>query len=322
MVLGVDGGGSKTHLALASPEGRLQAMESGPGTNLESQKPAAIAGILSGMLARACRKAHIRPRDIQASCFGLCGVDIREDVGQARRIIAGPLGLGRSASFHNDAFIALFNDGWRPGGAVVTVGSGHKWLAVRGGKEFMHDGLVFQGLKDKAMEELLKAAEGYTAPSGFTRRMYRRFGFRSPADFLRRWRYGGSRKYVRPIPARSWKCMSRIQELLGRDAAAGDPLALAILDRYAFSLAEGTEVAARAVGAPGRGLEVVLSGSVLAGIKPLRDAFRRHLKRLVPGASAVPARFRPVRGALVYAAHQAWGGLPAASLREKALCYR
>lgn len=321
MVLGVDGGGSKTHMALASADGRLKAMESGPGTNLESQDPARIVRIFSGLLAQACRKAGIRRADIRASCFSLSGVDIDDDFAHARERVIGRLGLSGPVKVHNDAFIALFNDGWRDSGAVVTVGTGQKWLAVNGKREFMHDGLVYMGLKDMAMEELLKAAEGYTAPSGFTRRMYRRFGFRSPEDFIRRWRYGGSRSYVKPIPASAKREMGRVQELLGREAESGDPVALGVVDRYALSLAEGVAVAVRRVGASGRGLEVVMSGSVLAGIRPLRSAFIRHLKKLLPGAVPVPARFRPIRGALVYASDMAWRGMPEGCLSETALRY-
>ena len=321
IILGVDGGGSKTHLALASSDGRLLAMESGPGTNLESQKASVISAILSGLLERACQKAHVRLRDIAASCFGLCGVDIAEDISAARNIISVGMGLAGPVKIHNDAFIALFNDGWRARGGVVTVGTGQKWLAVSGEKEFMHDGLVIPGLKDMVMEELLMEAEGYTKPSGFTRRMFRRLGFHSSADFIRRWRYGASRAYVRPVSAGSWSRIARVQELLGREANSGDFVARSIINRYAARLAEGAAVAVRRVGASGRGLEVVMSGSVLAGIAPLRLAFRRQLAKTLPGAVAVPARFRPICGALVYAAHLAGGDISRNTLAEKALRY-
>ena len=321
VVLGVDGGGSKTHLALASADGRLLALESGPGTNLESQKPADISATLSTLLVHACKKADVTLRDIKASCFGLCGVDIREDVIYAKRQIIGKLGLPDEVKVHNDAFIGLFNDGFLGSGAVVTVGSGHKWLAVNGKREFMHDGLVFQGLKDMVMEELLKVAEGYTKASGFSSRMYRRFGFRSPDDFIRRWRYGGSRDYVKPIPAAAWNRITRVQELLGREAESGDSVALSIINAYAVSLADGTVVALRRVKASRPGQKVIMSGSVLVGIKPLRTAFARILKGTLPGSVVVPARFRPIRGALVYAGKMAWKGLPDGSLAENVLRY-
>ena len=321
MILGVDGGGSKTHLALAGRDGRLLAMEAGPGTNLEAQKPGETVAILSGILARACRRAGVSPGGIRASCFGMSGVDIAQDIPHAGRNITGKLGLSGPRKVHNDAFLALFSAGWKDRGAVVTVGTGHKWLAVNGRREAMHDGLVYPGLKDMIMEELLKAAEGYSPHSGFTSRMYRRFGFRSTGDFIRRWRYGGSRDYVKTVPASSWRRIAGVQELLGREADSGDKLALELVDRYARMLAEGTMVAVRRAKAAGSGLEVVMSGSVLAGIRPLQSAFRRHLRVYLPGAAAVPAVFRPIRGALVFAAHQAWRGLPPESLLESQLRY-
>jgi len=320
-VLGVDGGGTKTHLALATSDGCLRAMVAGKGTNLESQKPAVIIGILSGLLARACKMAGVERCAVRASCFAMSGVDIHEDIPYARKIITSGLGLSGPIKIHNDAFIALFNDGWRDSGAVVTVGTGHKWLAVGRKREFMHDGLVFPGLHDLALEELLKVAEGYTEPSAFSRRMFRRFGFSSPEDFIRRWRYGGSREYVKPISAPALKRLIRIKEFVGSDAQSGDPVARSLVTRYAGFLAEGVQVAVRQAGESGRGLTVVMSGSVLAGIISLRSAFIRRLTALIPGAVAGPARFRPIRGALVYAAHQAWGDMPPDALTEKVLRY-
>ena len=320
-VLGVDGGGSKTHLALASSDGRLRAMVAGPGSNLEWQKAGKITDFFSGLLHTACRQAGAKPREIRSSCFGLCGADIAGDFRYVEERIVGHLRLGGPVKVHNDAFIAMFNDGWRDRGAVVTVGSGHKWLALNGKREFMHDGLVFQGLRDMVMEELLKTAEGFIRPDRFTNGMLRGFGFSSPKDFLRRWRYGGSREYVRKISAGQWKRIAKVQKRLGEEASRGNQHALALLDRYAASLAGGTDVAVRRVGATGRGLEVVMSGSVLAGIPALRRAFQRHLKAILPGAVPVQAVFRPVRGALIHSAHMAWGGLPAGSLDEPSLSY-
>jgi len=322
LVLGVDGGGSKTHLALASGDGCLRAFINGPGSAMEYKGPKRLAGIFSRLLARACRVAGARPGDIRAACLGLNGIDIARDFRYALECIVAPLGLGCRVKIHNDAFIALFNDRWRERGAVITVGSGHKWLAVNGKREFMHDGLVFQGLRDMAMERLLMAVEGYIKPSSFTDRLLSHCGFSSYRDFLRRWRYGGSRPdYVRPITGWQWERISGVQVWLGREAARGSRDALSLLDSYAASLVLGTEVAVRKAGLGGREFELVMSGSVLAGIPALRAAVRRRLARALPCGRAVRAVFRPVRGALIHAAHTAWGGFAPGALADAELRY-
>ena len=322
LVLGVDGGGSKTHLALADAGGRLRAFETGPGSALEWHSPARIAGIFRRMMARACRRAGCAPRNIRAACLGLNGIDVPGDFPHVQRTIVARLGLGGPARVHNDAFIALFNDRWRHRGAVVTAGSGHKWLAVNGKREFMHDGLIFQGLRDMAMERLIRAAEGYDIPSRFTDRLLRHCGFLTYRDFLRRWRYGGSRAaYVRPIAPWQRERMSGVTVWLGGEASRGSRGARAVLDEYAAALAWGTAVAVRRAGLDGKPFDVVMSGSVLACIPDLRRFVAARLGRMLPLARPLAARFRPVRGALVWAAHEAWGGLPPGTLRERELRY-
>jgi hypothetical protein len=69
-------------------------------------------------------------------------------------------------------------------------------------------------------------------------------------------------------------------------------------------------------------VDVVLSGSILANVKPLRDEVVGRLALSAPGAQVIGARYKPVRGALAYAAQLAWGGLPAGALREPWLLYR
>ncbi len=321
LVLGMDGGGSKTHVALADSQGRLRALVTGPGTGLEGAPPARIASVFRSLVEKACRNAGSRPSRLRAACCGLNGIDVPRDVGWARRILARA-GVRCPTKVHNDAFLALFSDGWRERGAVVTSGSGVKWLAANGKREAMHDGLVLPGLRESAMTLVMDSCEGFRRPSHLSSGIVRWLGFRTARDFHHRWRYGRSRsEYIRPVSARSYMRYHLMPVLLGRLAARGDREALALVDGYAESLVRGTLVAARRAGLGGRPFPVVTSGSVLANIPVLRAKFTRRLARLLPGARVVPARWRPVRGALVYASHAAWGGLPAGSLRDSSLCY-
>lgn len=322
LVLGVDGGGSKTHLALASVDGRVRAFVHGPASGLEGMPESRAGELFGGLLGLACRQAGAKPRDIRASCFGLNGVDIRKDEGYFRSMFIRRLGLCGPVKVHNDAFIALFNDRWRDSGSVVTVGSWHKWMAVNGTREFMHDGLVFDGPKGMALERLVMVGEGFIPASPFTDRLLAHLGFPSYREFLRRWRYGGSRPaYIRPLSAVQQARIDGVKVWLGREAGRGCRGARSLLAGYAGMLAEGTLAAAGRTGLTRVSHDVVMSGSVLAGIPFLRLAFAARLKRLLPRARAVRALFRPVRGALVYAGHLAWGGLPQGTLMEGDLRY-
>jgi len=322
LVLGCDGGASKTHLALADRAGRLRGFVAGPGTNHEGRGMAPIRAIFKAMLGRALRQAGGRPRDVRAGCWGLCGGDLPEDMAHIEREAVRPLGLGGPSLVTNDAFIALFNDRWREAGLAVTSGSWTKWLGVRGGRVFMHDYVGHLGIRALATRELTLVHEGLRAPSRFTAALLRFARFRSYADYFNRTVYGdGKRGYIPHTTPAQAEALRRVPEFLAARARRGDREARRVLDRYAVELVEGTVAVVRKLGLGGIGCDVVLSGSVLANNAVLRDRFVRRLRVLAPRVRAVRAVARPIRGALHVAAHRAGWTLPAEALRAPALWY-
>jgi hypothetical protein len=95
-----------------------------------------------------------------------------------------------------------------------------------------------------------------------------------------------------------------------------------VLDAYAADLVEGALAVVRALRLGRGAFDVVLSGSVLTGIPAVARAFRRRLRPFVPRARILVARARPIRGALMYAAHMAGWTLPAGALHDPRLHYR
>lgn len=323
MICGVDGGASKTHLALADRSGRLRAFVAGPGTNHEGRGMRPIHRIFHGMLARACRAARCRPRDVRAGCFGLCGGDLPEDMAHLLREAVTPLGFNGPSLVTNDAFIALFNDRWRDSGIAVTSGSWTKWLGMHGRRMFMHDGVGHLGIRLQATRELTRVHEGYREPSAFTAALLRFTGFPSYAEFFNRTVYGdGKRAYIRNTTPRQAEALRRIPEFLAARARRGDRETLAVLGRYADELVEGVGAVLRRLDLRGTAHDLVLSGSVLNGNEVLRRRFASRLKPVSPRSRIIPAAARPIRGALMYAAHLAGWSLPATALREPALIYR
>ncbi|MCL2003554.1 MAG: hypothetical protein FWG72_06090 [Oscillospiraceae bacterium] len=106
-VLGVDGGGTKTHCALYDADaGRLDLLPYGP-TNHEGmaggldELPSVLRGMLRGLLVRN----NITMRDIEMGVLGLAGVDTEEQ----HRVISGiltDLGMARFV-LCNDAYLGI-----------------------------------------------------------------------------------------------------------------------------------------------------------------------------------------------------------------------
>lgn len=322
LVLGCDGGASKTHLALADRNGRLKAFVDGPGTNHEGRGIAAIIPAFRDMVRRACRQARARPRDIRAGCFGLGGVDLPEDVVQIQRRVVKPLGFGGPSLVTNDAFIALFNDRYRSQGIAVTSGSWTKWLGMNGGRQFMHDGWGHVGIRGLAVQDLSRVYEGYRKPTAYTEALLRWIRFPSYGEFVRRTYFGdGKRSYIRTTTPAQHERIRRIPEFLGLRCARGDREARAVFDRYARELADGIAAMMVRVELKGRAFEVVLSGSVLSCNPPLVACLRRRLRAIAPRARVTHAVARPIRGALNYAAHLAGWTLPRTALADARLWY-
>ncbi len=321
-ILGVDGGASKTHMALADRAGKLRAFVAGPGTNHEGRGMRPIYRIFREMLGRACRAARCAPRDIRAGCFGLCGGDIPEDFVHLQSKAVRPLRLGGPSLVTNDAFIALFNDRYRDTGVAVTSGSWTKWLGMHRGRMFMHDGWGHLGIRERALLDIGRIAEGYRPPTPFTEALRRFLKLRSYGEYIRLKYYGeGRRAYVPLLTAAQGEQQRRIPEFLRAQAGRGSREALAILDRYAADLVEGTLAVIRQLGLGRVAHDVVLSGSVLACNPALQRAYRRRLAPVAPRARVVTASARPIRGALMYAAHRAGWSLPARALLEPVLTY-
>jgi N-acetylglucosamine kinase-like BadF-type ATPase len=322
MICGVDGGASKTHLALADRTGKLRAFVAGPGTNHEGRGMRPIHRIFKAMLDRACRAARCGPRDVAAGCFGLCGGDLPEDMAHIRKEAVTPLGFHGPSLVTNDAFIALFNDRWRDVGVAVTSGSWTKWLGMHGRRMFMHDGVGHLGIRLQATRELTRVHEGYREPSPFTAALLRFTGFASYAEYFNRTVYGdGKREYIRHTTPAQAEALRRVPEFLAARASRGDREALVVLGRYADELVEGVGAVVRRLGLRGTAHDLVLSGSVLNGNPILRRQFAARLKAVSPRSRIIPAAARPIRGALMYAAHLAGWTLPDSALRERALAY-
>jgi len=322
VVLGIDGGSTKTHLALASVDGRLLAFVAGSSTNHEGWGYPHCAAVISGMFRQAARMAGIKASQVRASCLGMCGGDLPEDFSEIEKRMVRPLGIRGPVTVRNDAFLPIFNDGWRSRGVGITAGGWHKWVGVSGNRSWMLEGRMHPGIRELAVQEIFRVFEKFSRPNPFASGLARFTGFRNVDDFMKRWHYGhGKRPFIPAPPAASMKRMLRIPEYIGARASRGCRTALKVLDSYAAFSAESVAAVARRLQMTRADFDVILSGSINAGIPSLQRAIARRVRALNPRARVRPARFKPVRGALVYAAHQAWGGLPGNSLAEPVLRY-
>ncbi|HEV8652936.1 MAG TPA: BadF/BadG/BcrA/BcrD ATPase family protein [Actinomycetes bacterium] len=123
LVLGVDGGGSKTHALVADERGETLGFASSGRSNWEDTSIDLARLALEEAITGALAVAGAEPGGLAASAFGLAGLDWDDD----RPMLAGlvdPLGLGGPRKLDNDSFIALRAGTAHPFGVVVIAGTG------------------------------------------------------------------------------------------------------------------------------------------------------------------------------------------------------
>jgi N-acetylglucosamine kinase-like BadF-type ATPase len=121
--LGVDGGGRKTYAIVVDALGTMLGAAAGGPSNWELVGVDGARDTIAGAADQALAEAGVERSALDASVFGLAGVDWPSDVERLEGVI-GPLGLGGARRILNDAFVALRAGTAQPWGICVIAGTG------------------------------------------------------------------------------------------------------------------------------------------------------------------------------------------------------
>lgn len=293
LVLGVDGGGTKTHALVVSETGDILGSGTSGPSNWEDVGLEAAGAALRSAVHEAFGQAEVGGPGIAASVFGLAGLDWEAD---RIRLSAVPdaLDIGGPSEVLNDSFVALragTNDPW---GVVVIAGSGSVAAGRnRAGEVFRTLGMGplygdFGSASDISEEGVRAVAEAYTGkgPSTALSEVMREASGASSIDKLLedlgRGRLDGT----------------VFAPLVVRTAEQGDVVARSILESAGRSLGENAALVIRKLGMEDEGFELVLSGGLFrAATRILRSAVEEVVRGVAPGARPVRLEAPPVVGA-------------------------
>jgi N-acetylglucosamine kinase-like BadF-type ATPase len=301
LVIGADGGSSKTELVVATVDGELVACLRGPGSNAHAVGAEGTARVLGELVERAALDEQP-----EHGVFYLCGADLPTDLaalGEAVRRRS----LVRHAVVDNDTF-ALLRAGSDGGDAVaVACGSGINCVGrAADGRVARYPGLGWESgdwggggdLGREALFRAVRAEDGREEPTELVALVCRHF------DAGRAVEVGEAIHYRRLEPGRLAELAPGAIEL----ARAGDAGALALVDRLAEEVALLVRKALRDLGLAEA--DVVLGGGLLRG------GFLVELvaERLPEGTRPVVVSDPPVLGSAL-AALDAAGASPEAKQR-------
>jgi N-acetylglucosamine kinase-like BadF-type ATPase len=262
LVLAVDGGNSKTDVALMSVDGALLSWVRGPGSALGAQRTAALIARLATTAAHDAGLTSTDLADAHAACY-LAGADLPRQVEELRAAITAD-GKLRSVEVGNDGWALLRMGASTALPAVAVVcGAGLKCLARAGADRFEFPGLGWQsgdisGGGDFLAREAVRVAA--RAEDG-----------RGPATRLRQavcehLSVPTVRAIAEPLLAGALaeNQLGVLVPLVLEYARDGDPVAVSLVESLALEVATLARAARRQLPATVSGWTLVLGGGLFA----------------------------------------------------------
>jgi N-acetylglucosamine kinase-like BadF-type ATPase len=307
VILGVDGGNSKTALLVATTDGELVTTVRGPGTNSHAVGAEAVADVIGALIAESGA-----PLPVEHAAFFLCGADVPSDIESLERAI-DTRGWAHARVVDNDTF-ALLRAGTDAADAVAVIcGAGINVVGrAADGRVARYPSLGWEtgdwGGAEMLGREVLRLAaraeDGRGEPTVLAAIVCEHFASATVEAV-------GIEVHYKWIP------QSRLGELAPKVVAAaadGDAVARSLVDRLAGEIVQMARRAMRDLEL--RGADVVLGGGMLDSGEGL--LYEMVVARLPHGARPVVRPDPPVLGAALAALDAAGASAAAkARLREE-----
>ena len=298
LALAVDGGNSKTDLALIRADGSVLSVVRGPGSSQHKLGLDGSIGVLSDLLERAAADAGVETNHRPVAEVGrvmIAGADFPEEEEILQQALADQ-GWAPRTEVANDTFAVLRAGTDRGWGVALVCGAGINCVGVA------EDGRIARfaalgritgdwgGGDDVGPEALWAAARGADGRGPQTtleRAVPAHFGLQTPLDVARA-------IHFRRLP------YERLIELapVVLAEAMRDPVARKIVERLKREMVNLARVAIERLALAGDSFEVVLGGGMFrANGRELVDAVTRGVGEFAPGANVTAIDAHPIVGA-------------------------
>lgn len=291
-VIGIDAGGTKTHLVLADEAGAVVAEARGPGANVSTAGEPAVERTFRSLIDEAAGSRGIAPA---AFGLGVAGAERPEDHRVLRGIMRRIAG-DAPAVIANDALVALVAGAGDGPGVVLIAGTGsivfgrnRANLAARaGGWGYV---LADEGsgywIAKQALSAVMRQFDGRGAATSLTPLVLAHLGIASPIEI-------GPLIYGGTLPPAS---IAALAPLVGRAADEGDAASAKILSDACDELVVAAGSVVRRLGMERESFPFLLSGGTF-GLSRLAGETSRRLPGLAPAATVRRLTEAPAGGAV------------------------
>ncbi|MCM6778666.1 ATPase [Nocardia sp. CDC159] len=268
-VLAIDGGNSKTDVALVAMDGTVLGTARGEGFEPHRDGPDRAIDNLTPLIDAVAEQAGLAPGRLLTTRVSACMANVDLPVEEQRlhaAVAARP--WGRSAAVGNDTFGLLRAGTDSPRGVAVVCGAGINCVGL------LPDGRTARfpalgkltgdwggggGMAAEAMWHAARAEDGRGHPTALSAAIGRHFGMAGANAVAEAIHLGR-------LPRQR---LHEIVRVLFATAQAGDATALRLIDRQADEITRLAVVALRRLGLLGEPTPLVLGGGVLAARQPL-----------------------------------------------------
>ena len=310
VVLGIDGGNSKTDVVAASTDGRLLARRRGAGVESPLADPAAWREQLAALVADTLAEAGVG--SARCAAYYLANVDLPAEVRIARRELAGT-GLAAETVVCNDTMAVLRGGATRPWGVAVVSGAGINAVGVHpSGRtagflalgDYSGDTGGGISIGVQGLSAAMRDRDGRGPRTVLSTALPARLGMRRPRDIAVAV-HSGTIRY------------DDLHQLAPTVFAAArtDEVAAGIVAAFADEVAVMATALIRRLHLARTDVEVILGGGTLQAVdRAVLDRIRTQVTAVAPRARVCVLEVAPVFGALA----DAWSRVdaPAAGLRR------
>lgn len=292
LVVGVDGGSTKTVAVASDLDGEVRGRGRGAGTNPEGLGFEKAAGGITDIVREALRSAGGKLEEVIHGHLGLSGIDWPEDAVGMESALA-ECGWKCPVTVENDAFLPLRTGAPEGHGIGTAAGGGVCCGIIRpDGEKYFYGAFTDLGgginIGTQVVQAVLRAHDGRGRSTALTAGLLTATGHRDVVELAHALHREGK-----------WVSKRTTDPVLFGCARKGDAVAIGIVTRFGQQLALCATNLIKRYGSEKDDTAVVASGSLFVKTGSLLfDVFRAQVLETAPRARLILAELPPAIGAV------------------------